>query len=525
MIKLTAVAVALLTLAGALRAQVTARPSREWLPSERTVIGDFSHITSVAAASDRVFVTSPTALLIWRPQFQRWEGPFEPIEPGLLTRVFSALVDPLDNSLWLARPEGWVHFEPDAMRWTQGDVSGAVQAIAFDLNAPFQGLYLRTGNGWMSLPRGAFIAMPTTPPARPVEPTPVSEAVRTNPTLQANSAQILLDARMRPVRFTGATRAFDRRGWYLGTWGRGVLYLSEGAALPQRLPFGLPGNLVGAVYPVPGGVWAANDQTAASDVGFTFVASDLSQFNTVQGPAATGLPFTQVRHIVGQGAALWAGTEHGVVRLDPSRGRDRVFAEGDGLPDSRVLALVSRHGMITAGTPRGIVRIDDSLRVHTVARGFSGAALGLAISGDTTWIGTPAGLLLTVGDSGEVVRPAGLTTASLQAPVVGLAWLADTLVALTPDRLLWRAPRGGWSLGPSLSVVLGPLRTLVADRGGLWVAGDNGVAFARVTSPALRPLLAGDLPGDVFDLAVDPDFLWIATSGGLVRFRLDAVRP
>ena len=27
------------------------------------------------------------------------------------------------------------------------------------------------------------------------------------------------------------------------------------------------------------------------------------------------------------------------------------------------------------------------------------------------------------------------------------------------------------------------------------------------------------------DLAVDEDFLWIATNGGLVRFRLDAIRP
>jgi hypothetical protein len=34
----------------------------------------------------------------------------------------------------------------------------------------------------------------------------------------------------------------------------------------------------------------------------------------------------------------------------------------------------------------------------------------------------------------------------------------------------------------------------------------------------------GDLPGAVNDLAVDEQFLWVATNGGLVRFRLSAIR-
>jgi hypothetical protein len=500
------------------------RPSRDWQLADRTLISDFSRVTSVAAASDRIFITSPSALLVWRPQFQRWEGPFQPMEPGLLSRVFTSLVDPLDNSLWLASSNGWVHYQPDLDSWTSGTVAGAVQAIAFDLNAPIQGLLLRTSAGWQAVSRGAFSATPAAPPARPVGPVSVSELLRENPTLQANSAQILLDTRMRDVQYTAAARAFDRRGWYIGTWGRGLLYLPDGAAIPQRLSFGLPGDLVGAVFAAPGGVWAANDRTASADVGFTFVASDLSEFNTVQGPLATGLPFSQVRHLVGQGTELWAGTDYGIARIEPG-GRIRLFDEGAGLPDGRILSLVTRYGQITAGTPRGVVRLDDSLRLHRVAPTFAGAALAVAMSGDTVWIGTTGGLLFTTGDSAEVMRPAGLGTASLQAPVVGLAWLGDTLVALTPEQLLWRSPRGAWSLGPSLSGTLGRLRTFEADGNGFWVAGDRGLAYARLDSPPLRALTTGDVPGDVFDLAVDPDYLWVATSGGLVRFRLDAIRP
>ena len=176
------------------------RPSRDWQLADRTLIGDFSRVTSVAAASDRVFITSPSALLVWRPQFQRWEGPFQPMEPGLLSRVFTSLVDPLDNSLWLASTNGWVHYQPDLDSWTSGTVAGAVQAIAFDLNAPIQGLLLRTTAGWQAVSRGAFSASPAAPPARPVGPVSVSELLRENPTLQANSAQIAINAAESKIR-------------------------------------------------------------------------------------------------------------------------------------------------------------------------------------------------------------------------------------------------------------------------------------------------------------------------------------
>jgi energy-coupling factor transporter ATP-binding protein EcfA2 len=110
--------------------------------------------------------------------------------------------------------------------------------------------------------------------------------------------------------------------------------------------------------------------------------------------------------------------------------------------------------------------------------------------------------------------------------VVDLAPLADTLVALTRDQLLWRNPRSlEWTLGPNLSGLLGRLRRFVADGTGFWVAGDRGVGFARLGTPPLRPLREGDLPGAANDLAVDEDFLWVATDGGLVRFRLNVIRP
>ena len=53
-----------------------------------------------------------------------------------------------------------------------------------------------------------------------------------------------------------------------------------------------------------------------------------------------------------------------------------------------------------------------------------------------------------------------------------LAPLADTLVALTRDQLLWRNPRSlQWTLGPNLSGLLGRLRRFVADGLTAWGEG------------------------------------------------------
>src|SRR5215218_2636278 len=86
--------------------------TRDWRPEDRTVVGDFSRVSTIATSPDRVFIVSPTGLLIWDPQFHRWQGAIEPPDRGLLTRVFTGLADPLDNSLWLGRPDGWVHYQP-----------------------------------------------------------------------------------------------------------------------------------------------------------------------------------------------------------------------------------------------------------------------------------------------------------------------------------------------------------------------------------------------------------------------------
>jgi hypothetical protein len=104
--------------------------------------------------------------------------------------------------------------------------------------------------------------------------------------------------------------------------------------------------------------------------------------------------------------------------------------------------------------------------------------------------------------------------------------MADTLVALTRDELLWTTGREPWQVGPRLSGTLGALRALTEWRDGFWVAGQRGVAHVSIGGPGGLPLATGaDLPGEPLDVAVEGPYLWVATVAGLVRFRLDAVQP
>lgn len=500
--------------------------SRDWRPADRTVIGDFSRITSIATALDRVFISSPSSVLIWRSQFQQWEGPYDPPDPQLLARVFGSLTDPLDNSLWMVRPEGWIHFQPELQLWDSGPVPEGVIALAFDANDPVSGLYLRTRRGWLVVPRGALAATPGRAPARPVTPTTVDEVLRSSPTLQANAAQILLDPHLRTVRYTAAARSFDNQGWYLGTSGIGTLYLQDGAAIPDRLTFGLPSPVVGALLGAPDGIWAATQRTQLADAALTLVDPALKSFRSLRGLPAAGIPFTQVRDLAGQGTGVWAATDYGVARIETGDGRIDLVDVGRGLPDSRVYSVASRQGRITVGTARGIARVDESLRVERVAPAFADPAYAVYPIGDSVWVGTPRGLLIALPGERDLVRPSTLASPRLQAPVLALGALGDTLVGMTRDQLIWRDPgTAEWTAGPNLSGLLGGLRNLTADGDGFWVAGDRAVGFARLDTPPLRPLRGGDLPGAANDVAVDQDYLWVATDAGLVRFRLGAVRP
>jgi len=502
-----------------------AAQTRDWSPDDRAILGDFTRIVAVGAGLDRVVAVTPTAVALYDPQSRRWEGPYAPRDPNQLRTVFAVLVDQLDGGIWLIRPDGWLRFDPGIRYWEQGYVTGRVQEVAWDEAAPGSGPYLRTGTGWVVALRGGA-AQPSAAPRRPVHPPTPNDAIRDNPAIQASVSSLTFLGRLNGVGYTAAARAqgFLGRGWYLGTNGAGLVYFPEGAGIPEAVPFGMPGDAVDAVFSAPDGVWVVTERTATADPSLTFVGSRFDNFRWFQGPRASGLPFQQARRIVGQGTALWIATDFGVVRVDPRSEDVQRFDAREGVPDPRVLDLSPYRGRIAAATAHGVAIWSDSTGFVRAAPEFADASLAVLLATDTLWVGTKFGLYFSVAGENNLRQAAALLdTPSFESGVLDLVWRGDTLVALLSNRLLWRDPASGrFTLGPLLGTSLGRLHTMVNGRPGLYLAGDRGVGLAKLNTPLLHSFLApGDLPGQVTDLAVDDDFVWVSTLKGLVRLRRD----
>ena len=502
---------------------------RDWAPEDRLVLGDFSRIAAVAVSLDRVYAVTPSALLVYNPRERRWDGVYSPGE-GLqpFREAVACLADPLDNAAWILTRSSFFHFDPAIRRWDSGSLPGLLSDVALDADNPALGIYLRVGSGWYNATRGGVL-VPSGPPRRPQRPATVDQAIRENPAIQASSGLLSVTGRRAGLGYTSAARAqgFAGTGWYLGTNGAGLVYFSEGSGRPEPLPFGLPSDRVDAVTAGPDGAWAVTERTPLADAALTFVARDLREVRTYQGPRATGLPFTEARRLLSRGDALWIATGTGVVRYRPRDDEAGRFAAGRELPDGRTYDLAQRQGRLVVATARGLAQFTDSAGFTQLAPEFRDQALAVALAGDTTWVGTPIGLFYALPGQADLLEPADLREQPrARVPVVDLAWRGDTLVALTEQELLWRDPASGrFTLGPRLGGGLGRLHTVVSDAQGLFVAGDAGVGPAQLRVPVTRPLRVGmDLPGPVTDVAVDEDYLWVATLAGLVRFRLEAVR-
>ncbi len=520
----TALAAAgLLVTTGSLSAQ------RLWRPEDRLILRDYTRVVAVAAGLDRAYAVTPDAVLLLDPRTRRWTGVAEAPEPGALGRMGLALVDPLDNALWLAGRNEWFRYQPDLRLWDRGPTPGPVTQIAFDRADPTGGLYLRTRGGWSLVPRMGGGALPGQAPSQPVLASRLEDAFRANPSLEAFSPQVLAAGRRVPARYTSAAPSGEGLGWYLGTDGLGLLWLDGAAIHPERLPFGLESDRAAALFAVPGGVWVLTEPSDLGVMGgaLTWVSEEAEEFRTQLGPFGAGLDFTRAWDLVGTGEALWAATDAGLLRV-PQDGRavDQLD-EGRGLPDRRAYGLAAWHGEVYVATRGGIARVGDTLLVERLAPQFTGPAFAVAARTDTVWVGTQQGVFAAPPGAADLERPAeAAPRAESRRDVGALAWLADTLVALTRDELIYTTGREPWMVGPRLSGTLGALRALVQWRDGFWVAGQRGVAYVTLGGPAgLALTTAGDLPDEPTDVAVDGRHLWVATLGGLVRFRLDAVQP
>ncbi|HWA41203.1 MAG TPA: hypothetical protein VG712_06290, partial [Gemmatimonadales bacterium] len=508
----------------------TSHAQSHWRTDDRVVLGAMLEISAVASSFDRLYLVSPDQVLIRDDLARRWTGPFRGPGRGLLAEARGSIVDPFDRSLWIVTASGWLRYDPTLDLWDQGFAGGTVIQAGLDRTRPSDGLYLLLTTGWVVTSRGGGSAFPATRPPRTgdlARVTTPDDAIRANPQLAGIASGTLMGPGLRPARLTAVAEAADRSGWWLGTEGAGLLWLPFGSVRPEPRPWGLPGDVVGAVYAVPGGAWAVTDQSYGAGAALVHVPEGIEGITWYFGDQVMGQPFRQVRALRAVDSLLWIGTDQGAVAVDRSGARVRRLTEGDGLPDRRVFAIAARRGRLVFGTARGVAQLTDS-GVVQVAPAYLSPALAVAVAGDTTWVGTPNGLFAGIPGEADLLQAPGWDrSATLRTPVVALLWRGDTLVALTAHEVVWRDPRNGaWTIDPDFTSRLGKGSALADGDHGIWIAGAKGAGFARLGAPVERLLAVGpDLPDQAWDVSLDGEWLWIATSRGLVRFRRSAVEP
>lgn len=501
--------------------------SRLWRPEERAVLAGFGFVTAVAASQDMLYVASTGGLGVHERPFGRWKPPVTHLDGYPREPVGVALADPLDRSVWLGTTTRLVNYSPTMLRFESVMVPGGVVDLMFDRDNTFRGIYVLSPTGWWLVARGSLMLTqpPSLPPPRQqLRPISVDQALDRAPYLVSGASLLLTDELRRSFRYTAAALAWDTEDLYMGTNGLGLLAVDGLTTNVRPMPFGLLATSVGAVVATRDGVWAATGPMAPR-AGFTFVGRNLQEYRFDEGRGG-GYHFAFVTDLLERGQALWAATDDGVLRVVPGE-RPEPMLTGFGLGAEYGYALAQTSTGVWVGTERGLAFVSDYGEVVFVDERVREPIYALAASGDTVWVGGRRGLGVTWEGSDAIYVPRHAEDEILLSdPIIALALTGDTLVAATPDRVLWRAPGEEWVVERVLSGDLGEVTALAGDEGGVWVGGVRGVAYFRPRLHEFRVFSApGDLPGPVRDIAVDDSYVWVATPGGMVRFQKRALKP
>ena len=154
------VCVGLIVLVGVAHPAFAQRGSRHWQPNERVIISDFGTVQAVAATDVVVYVVTTGGIGVYDRRFNRWEPPVTPLDGFGNFRARSALVDPIDESLWIAADVGLVHYQPRLQTFETIHVPGGAREIVIDENDAFAGFYVRALRSWEFLPRGGAVTRP-----------------------------------------------------------------------------------------------------------------------------------------------------------------------------------------------------------------------------------------------------------------------------------------------------------------------------------------------------------------------------
>lgn len=502
---------------------------------EHVVLGSFSVVQGVAASRRYVFTGTESGIGIYDRAFDRWLPPLTSTGGFENDRITVMVADPVEEAVWYGVPGGVVVYRPQTDQLQRSIVVGIPDLIAFERGGNGEAI-VRASGQWTRVSRTGFTTTISGPPpaSRLHIPPTLDDLYRQFPTLRSQLSFLMrADAPNRPLRqyqpLSGALSPDRSTEAWLGTSGDGVWKVDPTFMQGTALRFGPMEIGIGAIAPAVNGIWSAGLGQSTMRGGISYGSNDLQRWEWIEGTIAVPMIGVPARAIAVREQRAWVATDRGLVRVQLNGARELMsWTSLDGLPGDRVYAVAVRPDGVWAGTDRGLAWVTDTGETRDrETRGIGRVLLentavrALVAIGDTLWIGTDAGLVALPGRNASLARPVSDDPA-IRRPIRTMAWSDSVLLVATDDALLRVAPRGG--AAPSRLDIdvrsVGQVTRVAIDEHTIFVAGIDGVLAVQRDDGMLRRLSIGrDIPGPALDIVAQQNWLWIATTHGLVRIR------
>ena len=507
-----------------------AQPGRLWRPEDRSLITSFGDVAALALGRREVYVAGPYGVAVFDYVESAWRPPLAPSAGYPAPEMVTALAyDATADALWLGTEDGiLLRFGLTQDRWERVPYDPRDPVIRIVPDADEGVLWAGTPGGWHRVrddgTSGRFIMRADQVPSH------IREIGETDVATQAAVGTLGLDERLRRFPIQAMLQGDRPASYFVATAGAGLMQFDSNTLQRTWLPFGTLSRGVGSIALDGDRIWFGGDAQGPRD-GVAFADGGLTRWTHLEA-AVDGAPRGFVARIVPAEDAIWFAASDGVYRLDRSRIGSGLraadwtrYTSADRLPADQATTVVAVSGGAWIGTLRGLARLDVTSRsVNTTLAGLR--VLDLALAGDTLWIATQSGLFVSIS-GGMPARAPGVENAQglRTGPVVALAAVGGVITALTPAAV-HRLEQGQWSapMRDPATRALGPLfRLHVAADGGVWIAGEAGVAALEEGRPVRTWLVPADIPaGPVRGIVLDGDDLWVATPAGALR--LDRTR-
>lgn len=511
-------------------------PSRR---EDRVLISSFNEVSGVAVGRSIVFVATSRGLAMYDRRFDAWLPPLV-LNGGFPLQQISAMAaDPTLDAVWIAVAGQVLYYRPQVDLASSATVPGVVDVIAFDARDPLAGAFVRASGSWWRVSESGIVS-PVPPGQLPpasrltVTSTSLNDLYRQYPSLRNFQQLMLRDRQLRSWPVTSGAKSPDRTEVWLGTWGDGLFQVDPVFSQATHRPFGLLDPGAGAIALAADGVWVGGLGFARDRGGLTYASDDLRQWKWLDGVPGLSLAGLRARDLEVRGTRAWMATDHGLVRQDTRNDEDvALWGTLDGLPADQALAVAARENGAWVGTSRGLAFVLDTVRRGAGQKGrgdVTGSMLAgtpvraLFAVGDSLWIGSDAGLLVMSLRVASAPARASATAQEprLQRPIVAITGIDSLLYVASQDELIILQRRTGAVL-PRLAAdvrAIGNITAMAADAHSLWIAGSLGVlAINRDNGVSHFLSVPRDLPSDALDVALSPEWAWVATRAGVVRVR------